>query len=40
MTSWPTDPRLVETLCRLMGAPDARESVPETVAALNLYPKT
>ena len=40
MTSWPTDPRLVETVCRLMGDPDAVKSVTATVDALNLYPKT
>lgn len=40
MTSWPTDPRLVETVCRLMGDHDALASVTEIVAALNLYPKT
>lgn len=40
MTSWPTDPRLVETVCRLMGDHDALASVTEIVVALNLYPKT
>jgi len=31
---------LVETVCRLMGDPDAVKSVTATVDALNLYPKT
>ena len=37
--SWPTDPRLVEAICRLLDNPDVRDSVAEILGGLNLYPK-
>lgn len=39
MLSWPTDPRLVEAICRLLDNPDVRDSVAEILGGLNLYPK-